>query len=155
MIGDTGVSAIEALLFIESQLYATTTGGGLYTLDTTTGEATFVANTGQDIWGMALPTVPTTCKLTDSLSYNKTNNTLTMKFTVGDNVATIWNAWLTYQNTMTDLFSVRQPITVPPESIQKTTTVSKEGKVGVFSTLTTANSGIVCSSWEQINTGTP
>ena len=94
------------------------------------------------------------CTLKDSLSYSA--NTLTMNFTVGNKYSATWNAWLTYQNTMTSLFSIKQPITVPPVPIQKTYTgLSPEGTVGVLSTLTTATKGITCSSWEEINTGTP
>jgi len=100
-------------------------------------------------------TVYPPCTLTDSLSYDSTTNTLSMDFTVGNKYAATWNAWLTYQNTMTELFSVKQPVTVPPVPIPKTTTVSPEGTVGVLSTLTTPTKGIACSSWEEITTGTP
>jgi hypothetical protein len=95
------------------------------------------------------------CTLKNTLTYNATNSTLTMNFTVGNNVATTWNAWLTDQNTITQLFSATQPITVPPVTIPKTTTLSPEGTVGVLSTLTTPTKGIFCSSYVQINTGKP
>jgi hypothetical protein len=98
---------------------------------------------------------PPPCTLKDTASYNATTSTLTMNFTVGNNVATTWNAWLTEQNTITQLFSATQPITVPPTTITKTTTLSKEGTVGVLSTLTTPTKGIFCSSYVQINTGKP
>ncbi|MFZ0307468.1 MAG: hypothetical protein WAL89_04790 [Candidatus Sulfotelmatobacter sp.] len=98
---------------------------------------------------------PPPCTLKNALTYNATTSTLTMNFTVGNNVATTWNAWLTDQNTMTNLFSLSQPITVPPVPITKTTTLSPEGTVGVLSTLTTPTKGIFCSSYMQINTGTP
>ena len=95
------------------------------------------------------------CTLTDSLSYSATSSTLTMKFTVGNIVATTWNAWLTDKNTIQELFSGSQPITNPPAHVTKTTTLSKEGTVGVLSTITTPTGGIFCSSYVQINTGTP
>ena len=95
------------------------------------------------------------CTLTDSLSYSATSKTLTMKFTVGNIVATTWNVWLTYQNTLEELFSASRPITNPPVPVTKTATLSPEGTVGVLSTLTTPTGGIYCSSYEQINTGTP
>jgi hypothetical protein len=95
------------------------------------------------------------CTLKNTASYNATNSTLTMNFTVGNNVATTWNAWLTDQNTITNLFSISQPITVPPVPITKTSTLSPEGTVGVLSTLTTPTKGIFCSSYVQINTGRP
>ena len=95
------------------------------------------------------------CTLIDTLSYNSTSKTLTMKFTVGNIVATTWNAWLADQNTIQELFSSSQPITNPPTSVTKTTALSPEGTVGVLSTLTTTTRGIFCSSYVQINTGTP
>jgi hypothetical protein len=78
-----------------------------------------------------------------------------MKFTVGNTSysGATWNAWLTYQNTIESLFSQSQPITNPPKVITKTKTgLSSEGVVGVLSTLTTTTKGIVCSSYQQINT---
>ena len=95
------------------------------------------------------------CTLKDSLSYDTTTSTLTMKFTVENTAVTSWNAWPTDQNTMTALFSASQPITNPAQTITKTTTLSPEGTVGVLTTLTTATKGIACSSYTQINTGTP
>lgn len=104
------------------------------------------------------PTYPT-CTLKDTATYSATTSTLTMAFTVGNKAATTWNAWLTDQNTMISLFSVAQPITSPPGApvaITKTySSLSKEGKVGVLSTLTTPTGGIICSNWEQVSTGTP
>ena len=106
----------------------------------------------------APPTYPT-CTLKDTATYSATTSTLTMAFTVGNKAATTWNAWLTDQNTMISLFSVAQPITSPPGApvaITKTySSLSKEGKVGVLSTLTTPTGGIICSNWEQVSTGTP
>jgi len=115
------------------------------------GDANLLASTSN----VVKQVVSGPCTLTDSLSYSVSSKTLTMKFTVGNTVATTWNIWLTDQNTMDELFSASQPITTPPVSITKTTPLSAEGKVGVLSTLTTPTNGIVCSSWVQINTGTP
>jgi hypothetical protein len=86
-----------------------------------------------------------------------TSSTLTMKFNINTFAASTWNAWLTHQNTIKTLFSVSQPLTEnPPLAITKTDTdLPKEGEVGVLSTLTTPTDGIVCSSYVQIDTGTP
>ena len=115
------------------------------------GDSTFLTSTSnvvkQVVYGQ--------CTLTDSLSYSASSKTLTMKFTVGNIVATTWNVWLTYQNTLEELFSASQPITNPPVTVTKTTTLSAEGKVGVLSTLTTPRKGIYCSSYQEINTGKP
>jgi hypothetical protein len=115
------------------------------------GDANFMASTSN----VVKQVVSGPCTLTDSLRYSVSSKTLTMKFTIGNTVATTWNIWLTDQNTMAELFSASQPITTPPVSITKTTPSSAEGKVGVLSTLTTPTNGIVCSSWVLINTGTP
>jgi hypothetical protein len=96
------------------------------------------------------------CALTDTLSYDAPSGTLTMNFTLGTPVAATWNVWLTSQNTMSNLWSVAQPITEPPVSIPKTQTgVAKAGKIGVLSTLTTPKGGITCSNFAQVNTGAP
>jgi hypothetical protein len=95
------------------------------------------------------------CTLKDTAKYSVTSSTLTMKFTLGNTSAATWNAWLTDQNTATQLFSISQPITNPAVVITKTASLPKEGKVGVLSTLTTTTQGIICSSWVQVATGTP
>jgi len=99
--------------------------------------------------------LPPPCTLKDALSYNATTSTLTMQFTVGNTAADTWNAWLTYETTMKLLFSSAQPVTNPPVVVPKTTSLAKEGMVGVLSTLTNSTKGIVCASYQQINTGTP
>lgn len=95
------------------------------------------------------------CTLKDSLSYNASTSTLTMNFTEGNTAVDTWNAWLTDQNTITNLFTVSQPITNPAQPITKTTTLSSEGTVGVLSTLTNTTKGILCSVYTQVNTGAP
>jgi hypothetical protein len=96
------------------------------------------------------------CTLKDTVSYNASASTLTMNFIVGNKAAVTWNAWLTSQNNMTALFSVSQPITNPPTPITQTyAPLAPGGKVGVLSTLTTTAYGVICSSWEEVNTGTP
>jgi hypothetical protein len=115
------------------------------------GDSNFLASTSN----VVKQVVYGPCTLTDSLTYNATTGTLTMKFTVGNTVATTWNAWLTDQNNIESLFSIAQSITNPPVVVSKTASLSKEGTVGVLSTLTTSTKGIFCSSYAQINTGTP
>ena len=98
------------------------------------------------------------CTLKDSLSYDPTTSTLTMKFTVENRNVVTWNAWLTYQSTMTNVLSVSQPITTTPVVITKTASVGKEGTVGVLTTFTTPGAhtkGIICFNYAQFNTGVP
>jgi len=103
------------------------------------------------------------CTLTNSASYKTTDSTLTMNFTVGNNMGETvnWSGWLTYADpqgsgvdTMQNLFSGSLGITNPPKAITKTFGLPKEGTVGVLSTLSTTKNGIVCSSWVQVKTGT-
>jgi len=101
------------------------------------------------------------CTLKDSASYNATSSTLTMNFTVGNKSypTATWDAWLVNQTNTTPLigFPVSQPVTSPPGApimITKTASLSKEGKVGILSTLSTSAQGIVCSSFATVNTGT-
>ena len=96
---------------------------------------------------------PPKCVLTDAPKY--ASGTLTMNFTLGTPVAVTWNAWLTSQSTMQSLWSVSQPATEPQISITKTHALVKSGKVGVLSTLTIPATGITCSSWAPVSTGTP
>ena len=103
------------------------------------------------------------CTLTDSASYDTTDSTLTMNFTVGNNMGETvnWSGWLTYADpqgsdvdTVQNLFSGSLGITNPPQVKTKTISLPAEGKVGVLSTISTAKHGIACSSWVQVNTGT-
>jgi hypothetical protein len=106
---------------------------------------------------LAPPPPAPACTLKDVVTYDPTSSTLTMNFTVGNKAAATWNVWLTYQNTMTLLsgFPISQPITNPPVTVIETTPLSPSGTVWVLSTLTTPKNGIICSSWEEIKTGTP
>ncbi|MFZ0889898.1 MAG: hypothetical protein WA005_15740 [Candidatus Binataceae bacterium] len=157
----TGLSDPEGLALSGNHLLVAIAGNG------TVGE--YNATTGQlidanFITGLSSPNQlvvagpPPSCTLEDTVTYGATSRILTMKFTIGNTIysAATWNAWLTYQHTIKSLFSVSQPITNPPKAITKTyTDLPEEGEVGVLSTLTTPTEGIVCSSWEQTNTGTP
>jgi hypothetical protein len=92
------------------------------------------------------------CTLKDSATYDPTSSTLTMNFTVGNEAATTWNAWLTSGNNVTRLFSISRPITNPPVTIIKTASLSPGEEVGVLSTLTTSANGIICSNLELVST---
>lgn len=96
---------------------------------------------------------PPTCALKDALSYNATNQTLTMTFTVATPVTATWNGWLVNAGNVQSIFSQSLPVTEPPTTKVKTKTgVVKSGVIGVLSTLYNSN-GITCSSWNLVNTG--
>ncbi len=154
--GCTGIGYVGGLPYV--QIDFTPTENGTY--------MAFVSVAGNDatqsyslevscVVGKCKNIPPPPCTLKDTAAYNATSSTLTMNFTVGNTSAATWNAWLTDQNTITQLFSMSQPITNPPVAITKTASLPEEGKVGVLSTLTTPTQGIICSSWMQIATGTP
>jgi hypothetical protein len=110
------------------------------------------------VFGMCTQPPPLLCTLKDSLSYDASTSTLTMNFTVENSHPVTWNAWLSYQSTITNVVSASQPATTTPVVIKKTASLGKEGTVGVLSTFTTPTTptkGIICSSYTQINTGTP
>jgi hypothetical protein len=98
---------------------------------------------------------PPLCTLKDSANYSASTSTLTMNFTVENTSVTTWNAWLTSQDTITNLFSQSQPITSAAVVITKTVTQSPAGTVGVLTTFTTPTKGIICSNYTQVKTGTP
>jgi len=106
-------------------------------------------------WAIEFTPTPPECTLQDSATYNESAGVLTMKFTLENEVATTWNVWLTDLNSLTLLSSEAQKVTYPAVTITKTHNLSKEGIVGVLSTLTTPTGGIICSSWVLPNTGTP
>ena len=96
---------------------------------------------------------PANCVLKDTVTY--ASGTLTMDFTIGTPYAVTWNAWLVSGNLMQSLWSQPQAITEPQITVTKTQALGASGRVGVLSTFTTAKKGITCSSWQQVNTGTP
>jgi hypothetical protein len=93
------------------------------------------------------------CDLQGTATYDATSSKVITKFTIQNSSAATWNAWLSYQDTMEKLFSVSQPITNQPKVVTKTIHSPKRGGVGVLSTLTTPEEGIICSCWLEINTG--
>lgn len=101
--------------------------------------------------GASLTLTPS-CGLTDTLSYNATTQELTMTFSLATPVAVTWNGWLTVGNAVDPLWSQAVPVTEPPVVKTETHALAKSGVVGVLSTITTPTQGIVCASWQTINT---
>lgn len=100
--------------------------------------------------------VPPQCNLKDVVTYDSGSGTLNMNFTVSNTYPVTWNAWLSYRNSVVQLWSMPQPITISPISVSKTySPLAKVGKAGVLSTFTTPNNGITCNSWTVVNTGSP
>jgi hypothetical protein len=138
-----------ALLLSGSTLYV----DGYY------GVGTYNANNGSVInavlinvtgtFGLAISSL-SSCLLQDTLSYS--SGTLTMKFNLANPGAFVWNTSLSFQGIQEQLFSPQLPSTSVPLTETATISLSSIGTVGVLSTITTTK-GIVCSSWQTVNTG--
>ncbi len=58
IVGNTGVTAnVASCGFYHGTLYMVTDTGDLYSVNTSNAQATFIVNTGQDIWGLGIPAV--------------------------------------------------------------------------------------------------
>jgi hypothetical protein len=93
-----------------------------------------------------------TCTL--SLATSLTDGTLSLAFTLGTQEPATWNIWLTAQNEVVRLLSVPLGVLDPPVSVPFTIPfVPALGTVGVLTTLTTPDQGIICSAFATVETG--
>lgn len=93
---------------------------------------------------------PNTLKLTLS----STDDSLNLDFEVGTEVPANWNAWLTFQDVIGHLLFVELPVISSPMSFSLSLPFFPPlGTVGVLTTLTTPEKGIVCSDFKTVNTG--
>ena len=104
------------------------------------------------IRGLTLESSLTVCTLDLSLAY--ADNTLTMDFNLGTLEPANWNVWLTYQDDIDRILFVEFPVIDPPIPFHFSLPFFPEmGTVGVLTTLTAPDKGIVCSAFELVNTG--
>ena len=97
-------------------------------------------------------TIPSNCSLALDLSH--VEDTFTMDFLVGTSVLATWNVWMSILNTTFPLGSMLVPIVDPPVSTSFSFPgVPSMGTIGVLTTLTTPENGILCSDWETVDTG--
>jgi hypothetical protein len=79
---------------------------------------------------------------------------LTLDFQLGTQEPATWNIWLTAQNEIIRLLSLPLGVLDPPVSVPFTIPfVPALGTVGVLTTLTTPERGIICSAFETVETG--
>ncbi len=100
--------------------------------------------------------VPARCKLDLVLSHDGAN--IKLDFTLGMTVApTSWNVWMAAQNSIFPLWQIPNiPVTIePPINIPVQFPLSGLGKVGVLTTLTTQDAGLICWDFEVVDTGSP
>jgi hypothetical protein len=88
------------------------------------------------------------------LNLNYADNTLHMEFYVGSSKPGVWKVWLSFFNKTIPIWSkpiltfgrpLFVPISVPGFPSLET--------IGVLTTLTTPENGIICSDWETVDTG--
>jgi len=93
------------------------------------------------------------CTLSVNLSY--VDDTLTMDFRVGTlERQTTWNVLMSIMNFTFPLWSVPLPAINPPVDVSlPIPSVPSLGTIGVLTTLTTSENGIICSDWATVDTG--
>jgi hypothetical protein len=95
---------------------------------------------------------PSLCTL--DLTPSLTEGMLTLDVQLGTQEPATWNIWLTAQNEITRLLSLPLGVLDPPVSVPFTIPfVPSLGTVGVLTTLTTPDQGIICSDFATVDTG--
>ncbi len=98
--------------------------------------------------------VPPSCSLDLTLSLGRTG--LEMGFDVGTPFPATWNVWMSVQSVTFLLWSAPLGVIDPPISFPLVIPGFPQlGTIGVLTTLTTPDEGIICSDLETVNTGTP
>jgi hypothetical protein len=100
--------------------------------------------------GEAAP--PPLCTL--RLEASATDGTLSLAFTIGTQEPATWNVWLTVQSDIIRLLSAPLPTIDPLIQIPITIPFFPPlGNIGVLTTLTTPDEGIICSDFATVDTG--
>jgi hypothetical protein len=91
-----------------------------------------------------------------NLEASSPDGSLNLAFEVGTREPAIWNAWLASQAEIARLFLVRLPVIEPPISVPLTLPFFPAlGTIGVLTTLTTPDKGIICAAFTTVDTGPP
>jgi hypothetical protein len=92
------------------------------------------------------------CTLNVEASYP--DGSLNLAFEVGAREPATWHAWLTSQDEIARLFSVPLPVIEPPIPVSLTLPFFPHlGTIGVLTTLTAPDKGIICSAFVTVDTG--
>ncbi len=92
------------------------------------------------------------CVLNQSLSF--TSGTLNMNFVLMTTVPATWNVYLSVNDIAVSLFSIPLPTISQPISVPLSIPgFPNLGGIGALTTLTTPTSGIICSDWNTVVTG--
>lgn len=88
------------------------------------------------------------------LDVSYTAGIASVEATVGTLVPATKNFWGTFQSNVLNLESTAIPVTDPPAAtLVFSGAVPAQGVVAVFATLTTPESGIICSDFKILDTG--
>jgi hypothetical protein len=108
-------------------------------------------------WGLdnvRVSVTPAVTPCTLSLATSFTDSTLSLEFTLGTQEPVTWNVWLTAQNELIRLLSLPLGVLAPPVSVPVTLPfIPPLGTVGILTTLTTPDQGIICSEFATVDTG--
>ncbi len=96
----------------------------------------------------------TACILNLGLTY--VEETLTLEFEVGTLTLASWGIWFLEQGNISLKRKALLSVTNPPILLSKELPgYSAKGTIGVLTTLSTPESGTICSAWETVDTGAP
>ena len=96
----------------------------------------------------------TACTLNLELTY--VEETLTLEFEVGTLTLASWGIWFQEQGNISLKRKGLLGVTNPPILVSKDLPgYSAQGIIGVLTTLSTQESGTICSAWETVDTGAP
>jgi len=97
---------------------------------------------------------PAPCTL--NVEASSPDGTLNLAFEVGTREPATWNAWLTSQAEIPRLFSVPLPVIEPPIPVSLSLPFFPAlGTIGVLTTLTTPDKGIICAAFTTVDTDPP
>jgi hypothetical protein len=100
------------------------------------------------------------CKETELCTLNLTpsiiEGTLMLDVQLGTQAPATWNVWLIAQAEVTPLVSAALPVIAPPASVELDLPFFPAlGTIGVLTTLTTPDTGIICSVFSTVDSGPP
>jgi hypothetical protein len=91
-----------------------------------------------------------------NLEASSPDGSLNLAFEVGTREPATWTVWLTSQAEIARFFSVLLPVIEPPISVPLTLPFFPAlGTIGVLTTLTTPDKGIICAAFTTVDTGPP
>jgi hypothetical protein len=159
LVGPTDFSNVSALEFgPDGTLYggiggASSDAGSLISIDPATGAGMLIGPTDfPSLDGLAF--VPSAALCTLNLTASFIDGFLTLEFDLGTQEPATWNVWLTSQSEIINLVSAPLSMIDPPIPVHLTLPFFPSlGTIGILTTLTTPEAGIICSEFVLVDTG--